>query len=119
MKLKQNEVEFSITADDIITFQTDPNQAEFSLELKLAGRKINLSEILVSQLGLPLLNKETDKISKEDFLYLKGMVQPLPQEKNLMICLGRLPIGIQLGKEQVGLPQGLKTMLEEWGYINR
>jgi len=119
MKLKQNEVEFGITADDIITFQTDPNQAEFSLELKLAGRKINLSEILVSQLGLPLLNKETDKISKEDFLYLKGMVQPLPQEKNLMICLGRLPIGIQLGKEQVGLPQGLKTMLEEWGYINR
>ncbi len=119
LELSGSEIKFRFVSDDELTFETEPNNAEFTLDLKAVNRRIPLNEILVSGLGLPLLDGNTNKITRQDFAYLKGIGRISPHEKELTVFLGRLSKIVVSGGEQAFLPRELKTMLEEWGYINR
>jgi hypothetical protein len=107
------------SGNNTLQFQTKPDDAPLRLQISINGSSIPLNEILVSEYGLPLLTNSEGLIKKEDLPYIRGVYRPDPDEKEPAIYLGRLPRGSswKLIPEKKLLPQDLKVMLEEWGYI--
>ncbi len=115
-------VSFRISSgNNTLQLQTKPDDAPLRLQLSVNGKSFPLQEILVSEYGLPLLTDSDGVIKKDVLKYIRGIYRPGPDNKEPAIYLGRVPreSSWKLIPDKKLLPQDLKIMLEEWGYIQK
>lgn len=122
IEVEGSTVSFRINSgNNTLKLQTKPDDAPLRFQISINGNSIPLNEILVSEYGLPLLTNSEGSIKKEDLKYIRGIYRPDPDDKEPAIYLGRLPrrSSWKLIPEKKLLPQDLKVMLEDWGYIQK
>ncbi|MBN1621176.1 MAG: sulfatase [Endomicrobiales bacterium] len=108
---------FKLNPDDELSFRITPENLEFTINSYLDGRQVKYGEILVGRYALPMLDSykitssERDKIDgwPDDFRFIKGN----------RLLLGTVYDELTERKEPGKSSKQLRSMLEEWGYINQ
>jgi hypothetical protein len=115
-ELNKNEFTVELEAGRGVDFTTIPQEAPFSIEARADGKLLQPEDVLVGKYSLPLLNSLI--VDPNDKDTLSGW--PV---KTMSFFEPKLLLGIITRKNAEGenlkqAPQQLKTMLEEWGYVN-
>ncbi|MDD5492383.1 MAG: sulfatase, partial [bacterium] len=117
--IKGKTLKFTAAGDKAeLRFSTDPYDAALRIKAVYDGKKISLSQIMVSNLALPLLNDGAKEIGGADFYLTKGVPDPTAAGSGFSLSWGRLEQYKQEWEKQAGVSGVFKEMLAEWGYLS-
>ncbi|MDD5131058.1 MAG: sulfatase [bacterium] len=117
--IKGKTLKLIATGDKVVLkFSTNPYDAALKIKAVYDGKKIPLSQILVSGMALPLLNDGAKEIGGSEFYLLKGVPEQATSEPVFSLSWGRLEQYKQEWEKQAGVSGVFKEMLAEWGYLS-
>jgi arylsulfatase A-like enzyme len=102
----------------VLKFNTIPYDAALKIKVVYDGKKIPLSQILVSGMELPLLSDQAKAIGGPDFYLLKGVPENKAAGTVFSLSWGRMEQYKQEWEKQAGVSGVFKEMLAEWGYLS-
>ncbi|MBI5555450.1 MAG: sulfatase [Elusimicrobia bacterium] len=101
-----------------LQFSTRPYDAALRIKALYDGKKVPLSQLLVSSRALPLLSDQVKEIGSPDFYFIKGLPESEIAGSVFSLSWGRIAQFKQEWEKQVGVSGVFKEMLAEWGYLS-
>lgn len=105
-----------LASGDSISFTMVPVQAEIQISGTIDGRQIKPSDVLYGSSGVAI-NKSLE-VKPEDRPYYKGMPESYNDDKTPALLFGIFTKDNVSYEDLKNSPKQLKSMLEQWGYIN-
>jgi hypothetical protein len=101
---------------DTLSFSMAPSQARLYISGDIDGVKLKPSDILYGSSAIAINN--TLEIMPEDRKYYKGLPESFTEDKAPVLLFGIFEKDNVTQENLKNSPKQLKSMLEQWGYIN-
>ena len=105
-----------LKAGEKLTFTTVPARSEIKISAVINGKPASASDILYGATGIAL--NKTMGVTPEERDYYRGLPDKFMNDGSPVILFGTFKKDKASAEDLKNAPKQLKSMLEQWGYIN-
>lgn len=109
-------LQVNLAPGQALDFTTIPNDASFNIKAFVDGKLLNTKHYLCGRYALPLLG--SGLVETKDRGFFEGIPKKFEQNDKPVLLLGIEQEAKPSAENLEKSPKQLKSMLEEWGYIN-